>query len=202
MFTGSFEDLKADLDMLLNLGWHEKGQEILVRRIEHTDLSQGELYNISEKSIKAYPECIAFLKENYPMVKFTVPYLSYEYRGGDNEYFIDADNRLDNITQLGKENKDKRIDVIIAESAFNYFSSRLKSAPNISTHFVKNKLYGGSVTVAGLLNHSDIKSQYFPNTKPDIIMLPYEMYDTENKEITGESIRVLENYFKACIWKI
>ncbi len=202
MFTGSFEDLKADLDMLLDLGWHDKGQEILVRRIEHTDLSQGELYNISEKSIKAYPECIAFLKENYPMVKFTVPYLSYEYRGGDNEYFIDADNRLDNITQLGKENKDKRIDVIIAESAFNYFSSRLKSAPNISTHFVKNKLYGGSVTVAGLLNHSDIKSQYFPNTKPDIIMLPYEMYDTENKEITGESIRVLENYFKACIWKV
>ena len=202
MFTGSFEDLKADIDMLLDLGWHEKGQEILVRRIEYTDLSQGELFDISEKSIKAYPECIAFLNKNYPMVKFTVPYLSDDYRGGDNEYFIDAEVRIDKITQIGKENKDKRIDILIAESAYNFFYSRLKDTPNITTHLVKNKLYGGSVTVSGLLNHRDIKSQYFPAKTPDIIMVPVEMYDTENNEITGESISSLEDHFKACVWKV
>lgn len=202
MFTGSFEDLKADIDMLIDLGWHEKGQEILVRRIERTDLSQGELYDISSRSIEAYPECIAFLKENYPMAKFTVPFLSDEYRGGDNEYFIDADKRLEKITQIGYDNKDKKIDVIVAESAYKHFHSRLKDIPNISTHLVKNKLYGGSVTVAGLLNHTDIKSQYIPTNEADIIMLPFEMYDTDNNEITGEPISELENYFKASVWKM
>lgn len=202
MFTGNFEDLKADIDMLLKLGWHEKGQEILVRRIERTDLSHGDLFDISEKSIQDYPECIAFLKENYPMVKFTVPFLSDEYRGGDNEYFIDAENRIKKITQIGHDNIDKRIDVIVAESAYNYFISRLNNIPNISTHLVKNRLYGGSVTVAGLLNHNDIKSQYAPIEKADIVILPHEMYDTDNNEITGESISELENHYKAIVWKM
>lgn len=202
MFTGSFEDLKADIDLLLDLGWHDKGQEILVRRIEYTFLSQGELFDISEKSIKTYRECIAFLTENYPMVKFTVPYLSDEYRGGDNEYFVDAEIRLDKIIQLGKENMNRKIIILLAESAYKFFNSKLENIPNISTFLVKNKLYGGSVTVAGLLNHGDIKTQYFPETKPDIIVLPYEMYDKENNEITGESISELEKHFNTSVWKV
>lgn len=203
MFTGSFEDLKADLDMLYDLGWHEKSHEILVRRIERTDLSQGELFNISQKSIEAYQECVAFLMEYYPTVKYTVPFLSDKFRGLDNEYFIDADKRLNNISKLALDNLNKKIDVIVSESAFHYFKSRLKDIPNISAYLVKNKLYGGSVTVAGLLNHSDIKSQYTPSSSPpDILMLPYEMYDTGNYEITGESVSELENYFKTSVWKM
>lgn len=202
MFTGSFGDLKADLDMLYNLGWHVKGQEILVRRIERTNLSQGDLFDISQKSIAAYPECVAFLKENYPKVKFTVPFLHEEYIGGENEYFIDAKKRINLITQIADENKSKRIDIIIAESAFEYYKSKLKDINNISTFLVKNKLYGGSVTVAGLLNHFDIKAQYSPIKSPDILMLPHEMYDTENNEITGEAKSELEDYFKTSIWKV
>ncbi len=202
MFTGSIDDLKADINLLLDLDWHKKGQEILVRRIEYTDLSQGQIFDFSEKSINAYPECIAFIKENYPMVKFTVPYLSEEYRGGDNEYFIDAIIRLDKIIQLGKENNNKKIDILLPESTYNFFNSKLEQVPNISTHLVKNRLYGGSVTVAGLLNHSDIKSQYFPVIQPDIIMLPFEMYDNENNEITGEPISELEQHFNTIVWKV
>lgn len=202
MFTGSFLDLKADLDMLYTLGWHEKAQEILVRRIERTDLSQGDLFDISQKSIAAYPECVALLKENYPIVKFTVPFLRNEYRGADNEYFIDAEKRINLISQIAEENIKKRIDIVIAESAFNYFSSRLKDIPNISVHLVKNKLYGGSVTVAGLLNHFDIKEQYMPSVSPDILMLPYEMYDVNNNEITGEAKSALGYHFKTSVWKI
>ena len=202
MFTGCIEDLKADIDLLLDLGWHEKGQEILVRRIEYTELSQGELFDISEKSIKAYPECVAILNENYPMVKFTVPFLYDEYSGGNNEYFIDAEKRINLISHMAYENKNKRIDIIIAESAFEYYKTKLKDITNISTHLVRNKLYGGSVTVAGLLNHFDIKAQYSPNVSPDILMLPHEMYDTGNNEITGESKSELENFFKTSVWKV
>lgn len=202
MFTGSFKDLKADLDMLHYLDWHEKGQEILVRRIERTDLSQGDLFDISQRSIDAYPECVAFLKEYYPTVKFTVPFLHDKYRGGDNEYFIDAEKRIDLISQISDENKNKKIDIILAESAFQYFHSRLNGISNISTHLVKNKLYGGSVTVSGLLNHLDIKTQYSPSVSPDILLLPHEMYDTDNNEITGEAKSRLEDFFKTSVWKV
>lgn len=202
MFTGNFEDLKADLDMLYALGWNVKGQEILVRRIERTDLSQGDLFDISQKSIEAYPECVAFLKENYSMVKFTVPFLYDGYRGGDNEYFIDAEKRVNLIIRIADENKNKRIDIVIAESAFEYYKSKLKDITNVSSHLVRNKLYGGSVTVAGLLNHFDIKAQYSPSVSPDILMLPHEMYDTDNNEITGEPISELEKFYNTMVWKM
>jgi hypothetical protein len=202
MFTGSIDDLKADINLLLELGWHKKGQEILVRRIEYTDLSHGDLFNISEKSIIAYPECIAFLNENYPMVKFTVPYLSDEYRGGDNEYFIDANIRLEKIIQFGKENYNKKIDILLPESAYKFFNSKLEQEPNISTYLIRNKLYGGSVTIAGLLNHKDIKSQYLPDIQPDIVMLPFEMYDNDDNEITGNPISELETHYNTSIWKV
>lgn len=202
MFTGSFDDLKADLDMLIDLDWHIKAQEILVRRIENTDLSQGELLYISQKSIDSYHECISFLKENYPMVKFTVPFLTDDYRGGDNEYFIDADERIKNIKDIARKNVDKIIDIIIAESSFQYFKDRLKNVVNISTYIVRNKLYGGSVTVAGLLNHRDIKLQYAGENNPDILMLPKEMYDIDNNDITGNNKYDLETYYNTKVWKV
>jgi hypothetical protein len=200
MFTGSIEDLKGDLDMLVNLNWHIKGQEILVRRIERTDLSHGELNSISQHSIEKYSECVEFLRNSYPMVKFTVPYLSEAYRGGDNEYFIDADKRIANIISMANNNEDQKIDIIIAESSFNYFKERFKNIPNLTPFLVKNKLYGGSVTVAGLLNHSDIRSQY--QYSPDILILPKEMYDTDEREITGEPMIELEKYLNTQIWKV
>jgi len=201
MFTGSFDDLKADIEMLLNLDWHNKGQEILVRRIENTDLSQGELFNISQKSIDSYVECIDFLKKNYPMVKFTVPFLRDEFRGGDNEYFIDADNRINEIKKILEKYSNKIFGIILPESSFEYFKERLHLYDNIKFNLVKNKLYGGSVTVAGLLNHNDIFEQYELNNI-DILFLPLEMYDTENNEITGKSINKLEEKLKVEAWKI
>ena len=47
------------------------------------------------------------------MVKFTVPFLDDEY-GGNNEYFIDAEKRINLISHMAYENKNKRIDIIIA----------------------------------------------------------------------------------------
>ena len=202
MFTGSLVDLKADLDMLISLDWHLKGQEILVRRIENTELSQGELFNISQKSIDLYPECVKFLKENYPMVKFTVPFLRDEFRGGDNEYFNDADARIAAIISKIQKYKSKKIDIIVAASSYEYFKDRLKDLDNTTLYLIKNNLYGGSVTVAGLLNHQDIRNQYKPVTNPDILILPIEMYDTENNELTGESLNSLEIHYKTKIWKL
>jgi hypothetical protein len=200
MFTGSFDDLKADIEMLLDLDWHIKGQEILVRRIENTDLSQGELFNISKNSIDSYVECINFLKKNYTMVKFTVPFLSDEYRGGDNEYFIDADKRINKIKIKLKENEFKKFGIILPESSFNYFKNRLNIYENVDFFLIKNKLYGGSVTVAGLLNHKDIFEQLQLKNRLDILILPFEMYDTDKNEITGENIKVLEKRLNVKAW--
>ena len=60
---------------------------------------------------------------------------------------------------------------------------------------MKNELYGGSVTVAGLLNHEDILNQYKPNEPYANIVLPFEMYDHEKKDITGRHVSELEHYY-------
>ena len=39
MFTGDMDDLKRDLEDLINMGYPERGGEILVRRLEHTKYS-------------------------------------------------------------------------------------------------------------------------------------------------------------------
>ena len=94
MFTGNIEEIKKDLELLHELGVHKKVRQILVRRMEHTATSQPRLKTLSQACIDHYEECITWVKENYPNVIYTVPVLKEVFRGGNNEYFIDADERI------------------------------------------------------------------------------------------------------------
>lgn len=94
MFTGNLEEIKRDLELLHELGVHKRVRQILVRRMEHTAISQPRLKQLSQKCIDDYEKCITWVKANYPNVIFTVPILKDVFRGGNNEYFIDADERI------------------------------------------------------------------------------------------------------------
>jgi hypothetical protein len=202
MFTGSLDNLKRDLDLLYSLGIDKKSKEILVRRIEYTSFSQNILNPISDKSINGYEECISYLNKEHPRIIFTVPILTDAFRGGNNEYFQQAEDRLAIQKQRIDNEQDTVFEVVCPESSYEYFTHSYTGYSNVFVHLIKNQLYGGSVTVAGLLNHSDIKSQLKPQYKNSFLVLPYEMYNHEHCDITGQPVTELENIFKREIWKI
>lgn len=200
MFTGNIDELKRDLDLLYSLGIDQKAKQILVRRIEHTSTSQQRLKGLSQSSIDGYEKCIEWLSVNYPKVVFTVPELKDCFRGGNNEYFIEAEEHIARqkkiISQLPK---DVFINLISPVSGYDYFTKAFKDYPNVQTNLVKNHLYGGSVTVAGLLNHGDIIEQFHPK-RNDVMFLPEEMYNSEGRDLKGEKMEVLEQYYNAKIY--
>ena len=200
MFTGNIDELKRDLDLLYSLGIDQKAKQILVRRIEHTSTSQQRLKGLSQASIDGYEKCIEWLSVNYPKVVFTVPELKDCFRGGNNEYFIEAEEHIARqkkiISQLPK---DVFINLICPVSGYDYFTKAFKDYPNVQTNLVKNHLYGGSVTVAGLLNHGDIIEQFHPK-RNDVMFLPEEMYNSEGRDLKGEKMEVLEQYYNAKIY--
>lgn len=63
--------------------------------MEHTSTSQQRLKDLSQACIDNYEKCITWVKANYPEVIFTVPILKDVFRGGNNEYFIEADKRIE-----------------------------------------------------------------------------------------------------------
>jgi len=200
MFTGDIDALKRDLDLLFSLNWHIKAKEILVRRIEQTKFSNDTLNSISSKSIKDYGSCVKFLSKSYPKIVFTVPVLENKFRGGSNEYFSQAEQRLSNLKERFSKEKQNFFQVICSPSGFRYFKKNLESFENVKVNLIKNDLYGGSVTVSGLLNHHDIFKNFKLKRKGDIIVLPYEMYDSRGCEITGNHISELKTFYNTDVW--
>jgi len=200
MYTGDLDALKRDLDKLIGLNWHIKAKEILVRRVEYTKFSPDRLNAISYKSINGYEACVEYLKDQFPFVKFTVPYLSDVFlEGEENEYLSQGKERLRLLKDHLKVESKDHFNIVCPESSYDYFNEQLSDFPNADVYVVKNELYGGSVTIAGLLNHEDILNQYTPRVKYGTMVLPYEMYDHEAREITGRHISELEKHFNSNI---
>lgn len=199
MFTGKLDEMKKDLELLYELGVNNRVRQILVRRMEHTAISQPRLKKLSQACIDNYEECITWVKSNYPDVIFTVPILKDVFRGGNNEYFIDADQRIEKqkniITNMPKGTF---VNLICPLSGYDYFTKALNRFENVKTNLIKNNLYGGSVSVAGLLNHKDIKEQFNPD-RNDVMIMPYEMYNADSMDLSGERLEQLEKYYNTKI---
>ena len=200
MFTGNLEDLKRDIELLYSLGVEKKAKQILVRRIEHTATSQQRLKVLSQASIDGYERCIEWLSSNYPNIVFTVPVLKDSFRGGSNEYFIEAEEHIARQKMIiSGLPKDTIVNLICPMSGYEYFTKAFKDYPNVKTNLIENHLYGGSVTVSGLLNHDDIREQFHPD-RNDVMLLPEEMYNSEGRDLKGEKMEILEQYYKAKIY--
>ena len=199
MFTGNLDEIKKDLELLHILGVNKKVRQILVRRLEHTAISQSKLKAMSQASIDNYEECITWVKAKYPDVVFTVTILQEVFRGGNNEYFIDADERISKQKAIIADlPKGTFVNLICPLSGYEYFTKAFKGIPNVKTNLIQNHLYGGSVSVAGLLNHGDIREQFKPE-KNDVMIMPNEMYNSEGKDLLGEKKEDLEKYYNAKI---
>jgi len=197
MFTGNLDEIKKDLELLHELGVHRKVRQILVRRMEHTATSQPRLKQLSKACIDGYEECITWVKQNYPDVIFTVPILKDVFRGGNNEYFIEAEERIAAQKRfISCLPEGTFVNLISPLSGFDYFSKAYEGMDNVKVNLVLNNLYGGSVSVAGLLNHGDIKEQFHPE-KNDVMIMPHEMYNSDDVDIQGDPRVNLEKYYKA-----
>lgn len=199
MFTGSIDDVKRDLDLLYSLGVDKKVRQILIRRMEHTETSQPRLKELSNRSIDNYEDCITWVKQNYPDVIYTVPILKDVFRGGNNEYFIDADERIIKQKQvIATLPEGAIINLICPSSGYEYFSRAFSEYPNVKANLIENHLYGGSISVAGLLNHQDIKKQFMPENN-DYMLLPNEMYNADGFDLLGEPMEELERHYNSKI---
>lgn len=199
MFTGDIEDVKRDLELLYSLGVQNKVRQILVRRMEHTATSQSKLKELSSRCIENYEACITWVKTNYPDVIFTVPVLKDVFRGGNNEYFLDADERIGKQKEIiSRMAPDGQVNLICPLSGYEYFTRAFNDMSNVKTNLILNHLYGGSVSVAGLLNHRDIKAQFSPD-KNDLMILPEEMYNADGFDLLGEHLSELEKYYNTKI---
>ena len=139
------------------------------------------------------------MKENYPDVVFTVPVLKNVFRGGNNEYFIDADERILKQKEIVSSLPNGTfVNLICPLSGYDYFTAAFQSLPNVKTNLIENHLYGGSVSVAGLLNHQDIREQFHPE-RNDVMIMPNEMYNSDGKDLQGEPMEELEKYYQAKI---
>ena len=200
MFTGSLSSLKSDLSLLQDIGVFDRSKEILVRRIEYTKFSQTNLNSVSLASIAGYKECVMYLKEEYPEVVFTVPYLTDDFRGGSNEYFIDANTRISNLKTRILSDRQDCFDLICSESSYSFFTKAFSDLDGVTTHLVRNNLYGGSTSVAGLLNLPDILSQVSPSDVRGVIVIPSEMVNCDGCDILGNPIHGLETSFNRKVW--
>ena len=199
MFTGKLEETKKDLELLYELGVSKKVRQILVRRMEHTATSQPRLKELSQACIDHYEECITWVKANYPDVIFTVPILKDVFRGGNNEYFIDADERIAKQKEIiSALPQGTAVNLICPLSGYDYFKEAFKGMDNVKTNLIENHLYGGSVSVAGLLNHQDIREQFHPE-RNDVMIMPNEMYNADGLDLLGEKKEELEKYYNAKI---
>ena len=199
MFTGNLDVLKRDLDLVYSRH-NNRGTEILVRRIEYTKYSQNRLNSLAKRSIDGYEECINFLNGNFPSVIYTVPVLKEIYKGGNNEYFDQAEERLIALKKRFVKDRNNHFEVICSDSGFPYFNKALSGFKNVKVHLVKNYLYGGSVTVSGLLNQPDIIAQFKPQFNNSIIVLPKEMYNKDSCDIMGNGINELKRSLKSELW--
>ena len=199
MFTGELDEIKRDLELLYALGVDKRVRQILVRRMEHTATSQPRLKELSQHCIDHYEECITWVKKNYPNVVFTVPILKDVFRGGNNEYFIDADERIEHQKKIIRDLPEGTyVNLICPLSGYDYFTKAFSEYKNVKTNLIKNNLYGGSVSVSGLLNHQDIKEQFHPDHN-DVMIMPSEMYNADGMDLLGEKKEQLEEYYNAKI---
>ena len=199
MFTGKLEETKKDLELLYELGVSKKVRQLLVRRMEHTATSQPRLKELSQACIDHYEECITWVKANYPDVIFTVPILKDVFRGGNNEYFIDADERIAKQKEIiSALPQGTAVNLICPLSGYDYFTKAFKGMDNVKTNLIENHLYGGSVCVAGLLTHQDIREQFRPE-RNDVMIMPNEMYNADGLDLLGEKKEELEKYYNAKI---
>lgn len=199
MFTGNLDEMKKDLELLYELGVNKRVRQVLVRRMEHTATSQPRLKELSQACIDNYEECITWIKANYPDVIFTVPILKDVFRGGNNEYFIDADGRIEAQKKIIRNlSEGTFVNLICPLSGYDYFTKAFAGFENVKTNLIKNNLYGGSVSVAGLLNHKDIKEQFCPE-RNDVMIMPYEMYNADGMDLQGEKMERLEQYYNTKI---
>ncbi len=196
MFTGNLDEVKKDLELLHELGVNKRVLQILVRRIEHTATSQPRLKELSQACIDNYEACISWVKVNYPNVVFTVPILKDVFRGGNNEYFIDADERIEMQKEIINGLPEGTfVNLICPLSGYDYFTKAFTGYGNVKTNLIRNNLYGGSVSVAGLLNHRDIKEQFHPE-RNDVMIMPNEMYNADGVDLLGEKKEQLEEYYR------
>ena len=200
MFTGNLSSLKSDLSLLKDIGVIDRSKEILVRRIEYTKFSHVNLNSVSLASIAGYKDCVSYLREEHPKVVFTVPYLSDDFRGGSNEYFTDANTRISNLKARILSDRLEFIDLICPEYSYDYFTKEFSDLDGVTTHLVRNNLYGGSTSVAGLLNIPDIVSQVSTNDVRGVIVIPSEMVNSDGCDILGNPIQGLEASFKQKVW--
>lgn len=142
---------------------------------------------------------ISWVKDNFPEVIYTVPILKDVYRGGNNEYFIDADERIKKIKDIiAQMPSGATINLICPLSGYDYFTRAFKDYDRVHTNLIQNNLYGGSVSVAGLLNHKDIRAQFHPE-KNDLMIMPNEMYNVDGLDLLGEPMSVLSEYYQSKI---
>lgn len=199
MFTGNLDEIKKDLELLYELGVNKRVRQILVRRMEHTATSQPRLKKLSQACIDRYEACISWVKENYPDVVFTVPILKDVFRGGNNEYFIEADKRIKAQKEIiNSLPKGTFVNLICPLSGYDYFTKAFAKYENVRTNLIENHLYGGSVSVSGLLNHKDIREQFHPE-RNDLMIMPNEMYNADGVDLLGEKKEELEEYYNTKI---
>lgn len=199
MFTGNLDEIKKDLELLYELGVNKRVRQILVRRMEHTATSLPRLKKLSQACIDRYEACISWVKENYPDVVFTVPILKDVFRGGNNEYFIDADKRIKAQKEIiNSLPKGTFVNLICPLSGYDYFTKAFAKYENVRTNLIENHLYGGSVSVSGLLNHKDIREQFHPE-RNDLMIMPNEMYNADVVDLLGEKKKELEEYYNTKI---
>lgn len=91
--------------------------------------------------------------------------------------------------------KGATINLICPLSGYDYFTMAFVGYDNVHTNLIQNNLYGGSVSVAGLLNHQDIREQFHP-VKNDLMIMPNEMYNADGLDLLGERMSALSEYYR------
>jgi hypothetical protein len=191
MFTGDLDELERDLDMLVAGHLDIRCEQILVRRIEHVHSSPRVLKKISHASIAGYEGATALLRERYPGVEYTVPYL--DERFPREEYWSEAQQRLTKVRRRLGNYRDRKTLVIAPEATGNFFRSGLANLDGVSVHIARNETYGGSVTVGGLLTQQELATALETQTShPDLLIVPREMYDLDDQDLTGSPRHVFE----------
>ncbi len=101
-----------------------------MRRVEYFEFSPVRIFEISYKSIDGYESCVTYLKNNYPFVPITVPYLSDVFLDGEeNEYLTQGKERLKTLKEKFKAESQQHFNVILQRIILYMLQKKAKGIP-------------------------------------------------------------------------
>ena len=185
VYHGDLDIFKRDIELLKSFDPLYDKMKIKISLPEYSKFSSKEAIKLYQDASNTWEEAVKFLIDNHRLPKILTSSLLLDIPIVQ-EYKNNFDKRIKHtIIDMGRKNIHMdNVGLLIAESMWEY--SKDDKFKNLNMILAKNKTYGGSYVVAGLLTLNDIISA-METTNFDYYIAPKEILNHWDNDILGNT---------------